>query len=289
MHMRKQPTYRGRSAVRRVKRKKENYIRAVFQVQVFACVCMLAGAVYLRTTDSPGGSEMREAIRRSLTVSTNWEDLQVFWDDLTQVKNLAVQVFAQEEEQEQTSETEEPQEVSQKEELEEEWVQPVSYQEPLFYQDLDTGEWREDIPAETPLREEILQGLQAPIQGVVTSVYGERVHPITGAVAFHYGVDVAPVEASQYDIHAAAGGQVAKAGCNDTSGNYLLLDHGDGVQTFYAHCSQLYKEVGETVTPGEIIAKVGSTGLSTGDHLHFEVREGEKIYDPQNWVDFQPG
>ena len=118
-----------------------------------------------------------------------------------------------------------------------------------------------------------------PVTGSITSAYGPRPNkPVAGVGAFHYGIDLAG--ASGTPIAAAAAGTVTAAGVLGTYGNWVLIDHGNGVQTGYAHNSAILVGVGQTVSAGETIALRGSTGASTGPHLHFEVRvNGEKI-DP---------
>ena len=111
-----------------------------------------------------------------------------------------------------------------------------------------------------------------PIPGytTITSEYGMRVHPITGAYKLHTGTDIgAPMGA---DFVAAAKGVVTKATLNPAYGNMVIIDHGGGVQTLYAHGSEILVQVGQVVKKGDTILKVGSTGYSTGAHAHFEVR-----------------
>ena len=111
-----------------------------------------------------------------------------------------------------------------------------------------------------------------PIPGYmqITSQYGMRVHPITGAHKLHTGMDVsAPIGAS---FVAAANGIVSKATFNTAYGNMVIIDHGGGVQTLYAHGSEIVAKVGQIVKTGDEVLKVGSTGYSTGPHLHFEIR-----------------
>ena len=83
---------------------------------------------------------------------------------------------------------------------------------------------------------------------------------------------------------AAASGTVAFAGYKGSYGYLVVISHGNGVQTYYGHCSQLYVKAGDTVAQGSKIAAVGSTGNSTGPHLHFEVRVNGMAYNPQNYV-----
>jgi murein DD-endopeptidase MepM/ murein hydrolase activator NlpD len=126
------------------------------------------------------------------------------------------------------------------------------------------------------------EGFLTPAGGYISSVYGVRVHPITGANGFHTGIDFAA--ANQSDILASKSGTVIFAGEQSGYGNIVILDHGGGIQTFYAHCSSILVSKGTTVSRGSTIAKVGSTGNSTGPHLHFEVRVNGKHTDPMNYL-----
>ena len=118
-----------------------------------------------------------------------------------------------------------------------------------------------------------------PVTGNITSPYGPRPNkPVAGVGAFHYGIDLAGPAGTP--IAAASAGTVVEAGVLGTYGNWVLIDHGNGVQTGYAHASDILVSVGQTVSAGETVALRGTTGASTGPHLHFEVRvNGEKI-DP---------
>ena len=113
----------------------------------------------------------------------------------------------------------------------------------------------------------------APVSGTASSGFGYRMHPIHQTVKFHYGTDFAASAGT--DICAFADGTVLAAGQDAGYGNYVKLDHGGGFVTLYGHCSALLVSAGETVTAGQVIARVGSTGLATGPHLHFElIHEG---------------
>jgi murein DD-endopeptidase MepM/ murein hydrolase activator NlpD len=118
-----------------------------------------------------------------------------------------------------------------------------------------------------------------PVTGSISSPYGPRPNkPVAGVGAFHYGIDLAGPSGTP--ISSVAAGTVVAAGVLGTYGNWVLIDHGNGVQTGYAHGSTILVGVGQTVSAGETIALRGTTGASTGPHLHFEVRvNGEKI-DP---------
>lgn len=125
---------------------------------------------------------------------------------------------------------------------------------------------------------ERLVGLDAPVAGPVSSGYGLRRHPILGYARMHRGVDFMAPWGSP--IHAAADGTVSYAGYRGGHGNYVRLAHGDGMGSGYGHMSRIAVAPGMRVRRGEVIGYVGSTGLSTGPHLHYELYLGGRAIDP---------
>lgn len=127
-------------------------------------------------------------------------------------------------------------------------------------------------------------GWPCPSSSRITSPYGYRIHPIYGTKKFHSGIDIGASSGSA--IVAAESGTVilASTGYNGGYGNYIILSHGNGYTTRYAHCSSLKVKVGDTVSRGQTIATVGSTGASTGPHLHFEVRINGETQNPVNYL-----
>lgn len=123
--------------------------------------------------------------------------------------------------------------------------------------------------------------LEPPIGGRVTSGYGWRQHPITENDDFHRGIDIAGVRGG--GIYAVLPGVVAETGESAIYGNYIRLDHGHGLQTAYSHCEAIVARQGENLRKGELLATVGSTGVSTGPHVHFEILMNGTYYDPA-WV-----
>lgn len=117
-----------------------------------------------------------------------------------------------------------------------------------------------------------------PAQGVLTSPFGSR----WGRQ--HTGIDIGAQQGA--DIVAAKSGRVIYSGWADGYGYYVILDHGDGLKTAYGHCSALFVNEGDNVLKGQKIAGVGSTGNSTGPHLHFEVKCGDVYQDPLNYVTY---
>ena len=133
-----------------------------------------------------------------------------------------------------------------------------------YYDASGTGEQRE--------------GLVAPVPGRISSRYGMRRHPILGYRRMHSGLDFRA--SSGTPIMAASEGRVEFAGRNGGYGNYVRLRHGGGLGTGYAHMSRIAVRAGQSVRRGQVIGYVGSTGLSTGPHLHYEMYRGSKKIDP---------
>lgn len=125
------------------------------------------------------------------------------------------------------------------------------------------------------------QTFMIPVVGTVVSEYGMRTNPVTGIYCLHGGIDIAAESGT--DILAAYDGVVTAAGYSSSYGNYVIIEHNSNIKTLYAHSSKLLVKEGQTVKKGDLIALVGSTGRSTGPHLHFEVRVGGNRIDPR-WI-----
>ena len=118
-----------------------------------------------------------------------------------------------------------------------------------------------------------------PVKGIITSRYGSVSSVRSGA---HTGTDIACAKGT--DIQVVASGTVTFAQKDGSYGNLIKVDHGNGVETWYAHCDKLYAKVGQTVEARDVIAAVGSTGNSTGPHLHLEIRVDGKTINPQKYL-----
>lgn len=121
--------------------------------------------------------------------------------------------------------------------------------------------------------------LSKPVSGIITSRFG-AISSIRSSA--HTGLDIATSRGTA--VKAAASGTVTFSGWKGSYGNLLVITHSNGIQTYYGHCDKLYVSAGTSITQGQTIAAVGSTGNSTGPHLHFEIRVNGIAYNPQNYL-----
>ncbi len=127
--------------------------------------------------------------------------------------------------------------------------------------------------------------VDSPVRGSITSDFGERADPFSGHPEFHNGVDIGAPTGTE--VRAARDGTVAERGTSPILGTYVVLSHPDGWQTIYGHLSSASATLGEQVSEGATIGRVGSTGRATGPHLHFEVRHGGDPVDPEDLLAVQ--
>ena len=122
-----------------------------------------------------------------------------------------------------------------------------------------------------------------PVEGRLSSGYGMRVHPILNQEMMHHGIDLAAPEGT--GIKAASAGRVSFSGWSKGYGNLVEVDHGQGIISRYGHNSENLVKVGDEVKAGQLLGRVGSTGRSTGPHLHFEIRKDGRAIDPYAMLD----
>lgn len=122
-----------------------------------------------------------------------------------------------------------------------------------------------------------------PFTTEVTSPFGDRYHPISGEYSFHAGTDIAAPGAENTPVVAAKPGTVTFVGEMGSYGNLVTIDHGNGVETRYAHLNSFQTSVGSTVSAGQVVGLLGNTGGSTGPHLHFEIRYDGVPYNPMGF------
>lgn len=121
-----------------------------------------------------------------------------------------------------------------------------------------------------------------PVRGFITSGFGPRINPITGGKEFHEGIDLATRLGTP--VVAPSNGIVSRAGHESGYGSTVIIDHGYGISTLYAHLSRIDVKTGEIVKRGQIIGRVGDTGFSTGPHLHYEVRVSGIPVNPMRYI-----
>lgn len=138
--------------------------------------------------------------------------------------------------------------------------------------------------SETTTAADVTLSWPVPSSGHITSWFGGREQPTEGASTNHKGIDIGVPTGTE--IVASAGGTVTIATYSVSAGNYIMISHGNGIYTVYMHCSKLYVSVGDKVTRGTVIALVGSTGFSTGPHLHFGVSINGTYVNPLNYVSY---
>ncbi len=287
-----QTTYgRGRHSAKRAdrERKKEGSRRQL--VQLLACLAVFL-AVFIGKGVWP--SEVARTGEQLLAVIRANTDFRAAFANLGQalsrqesvlgeIGDFCVAVFAPDAAMPDTSAVQ----AMVQEEVETPPVQPMTQEEVA----LQVG----DVVQAVELTQELPEGYSGqwlwlgdmqtavPVQGAVTSSFGYRDHPTIGRYAPHGGVDIAADKGTQ--VLAFAQGVVESVGEDRDFGRFLTLRHPGGVTTFYAHCSTVCVKQGEQVQAGQTVAQVGSTGKSTGPHLHFEVRlEGIRL-NPLHYID----
>lgn len=129
--------------------------------------------------------------------------------------------------------------------------------------------------------------ITVPVHGRISSEYGYRTNPISGAYALHTGVDIAADKGTA--IVAAYNGVVKDTGTGTKRGKYVLMKHSDGSETLYCHCSEILADEDDAIMAGEPIALVGETGWATGPHLHFEIHRDGKSVDPLTVLEEENG
>ena len=148
---------------------------------------------------------------------------------------------------------------------------------------VETPAVSEEIPSDACMEQKVLNiSYVTPLKGRLSSPFGYREHPIEGEEKFHYGIDIAAATGTA--IGSFAAGTVTACGESTSLGKYVIVDHGKGITTLYAHCSKLCASTGTTVKAGQKIAEVGETGLATGPHCHFQLEMNGVYLNPIYYV-----
>ena len=314
------PRVAPRTLARQEKERKEKQVKTIIN-QVIASVLLLVFATAVKQMDHPLAQVMRENVSKSINASANAQDIAVFFGDLGYrygaLRDQVVSVFApdaQDEAKEPAVEGEgammdeydtglspfsdlvmqspgiwpvlpaagansqpKTQLISTRDDM------PRSEADQMV--DFDSGEIRADGPYNISNTLLLPFSIVQPVEGRLTSDFGLRINPVTKKESFHYGVDIAAPKDT--GIVAVYDGVVKEVGKSAAYGHYIVVDHLYESQTFYGHCSAVLAKEGQTVKQGEVIAKVGSTGWSTGNHLHFEVRREGYVLPPETFLSLQ--
>ncbi len=264
-------------------------------IRLFLCVAIVAVAIVLKTANAPIVSEISQKVSEELEIEKAVEVIsgekndegveEVFEEKIEEEENTDIKYnFEEFYVGEQKDEVEKLNAVAAEKEKQLE-IETLSYQMSAEELADDTAAEPFKIPPPSYCsysKEKIAFKYTTPLRGTITSRYGYRDHPIIEDASFHTGLDIAAKQGT--DIVCFAAGKVIEAGKNATYGNYLLIEHEDGIRSFYGHNSKLLVKKGQKVSMGQKIARVGSTGMSTGPHLHFEVRKGSTRLDPAYYI-----
>ena len=281
-------------------RKGKSCVKKVFlYMKVALCLCIICTAVYLKHSETPVLDEITQTVNQNLKVDEAiavigndrdaGETMEVFekkdedkTEEVGQIFDCDFYVDGEGEEVKRAAEEEKRRREEEEKKLSIETLSFSMSPEELF-DDTKAEPFRIPPPSSCSYEKiSINFKYNSPLYGTVTSRFGYRDHPIMDDSNFHTGIDIAAKSGSP--ITAFADGTVIDSGKNDTYGNYILIEHSDGIRSFYGHNSKLVVKKGEKVKLGQKIAEVGSTGMSTGPHLHFEIRNGKIRLDPSLYI-----
>ncbi len=278
---------------KKTKEKRSNFF---MYVRLFACSAIVFGAIFLKASNAPILTKVSEKVSEELEIESAVEAIS---DGIGGAENGVFEVFKEKEEEVELQEEGSFEDFyigDSREEIEKELEMAEEKEKKLAVETLSFQMSEEELLDDTAAepfkipppsycsynKEQISFKFTTPLRGVITSRFGYRDHPIIEDASFHTGLDIAAN--SGRDIVSFAAGKVIDAGKNSTYGNYLLIEHRNGIRSFYGHNSKLLVKKGQKVSLGQKIAKVGSTGMSTGPHLHFEVRKGTTRLDPALYI-----
>ncbi len=260
------------------KTKKNDYLAKLILIQSIVCAVIVLLTLTVKKISPSSFEQLKAQYDRIMSDNMSMQEI---WDSVKSVSGFimtpadqwkAKASAATTEDSESTTKTDE--EASDKDSSHDN-SGTSSNAENVQYESL-TGEGGEDLDIRTATANAcfapfyVTSKVTTPIKGKVTSRFGYRIHPTSGEPSFHTGIDIAAVQGAV--IAAAFYGTVREVGYSKSGGNYVLMNHQNGLQTLYCHCSQILVEKGAVIRAGETIALVGSTGDTTGPHLHFEVR-----------------
>lgn len=246
-------------------KEKKDFFTVVMITQAVVCAVLIAFILFSVKSDGKFARIMKEGYLKFMTTDFTAED---FSEAFKTVKDYAV-VFAEKNEPSTAGVAEESEEISEEKSSKELPTGGID----LEFSSLETLEGISFEKVRTAFE------MTEPLKDyVITSQFGYRVSPVSGETGVHTGLDMAADYGES--VFASADGIVVDSAWDNSYGNYIKIQHSNNTVSIYAHCSKLCADEGEKVKKGEKIAEVGSTGASTGNHLHFEIRKDNIRINP---------
>lgn len=250
---------------------KKDYLSKTLFFQFLVCVILFLLLFALKYNNSQLFNDLEKTFSNKLEENLNIEEAKSVFINITEHKA--------------ESSTDNENKIDKKT-TEEETVY-VPFEEPSLNAEIIASGGRDikvssndDIPKNVSVDDyKLNQKMVLPLKGKTTSEFGVRTHPISGDLRFHAGIDIAAQTGTQ--IYSAFDGEIIEADYDQWNGNYLKIKHDNNIMTVYCHCEKLNVKKGQKIRAGEVIATVGSTGSSTGPHLHFELRIDNVSYNPE--------
>ena len=250
---------------------KKDYLTKTLLLQFLVCLILFAFVFALKSSNSKLFTELENTFSNRLEDNLSIEQAKSVFANITESE---------------TEKTKEKKKTIDETVAEDETVF-VPFEEPSLSAEIIASGGRdikvssnEDIPKIVSVNTyKLNQKMVLPLKGKTTSEFGVRTHPISGDLRFHAGIDIAAEKGTA--IYSAFDGEVIEADYDNWNGNYLKIQHDNDIMTVYCHCEKLNVKKGEKIRAGEVIATVGSTGSSTGPHLHFELRINNISYNPE--------
>ncbi len=252
-------------------RNKKDYLTKTLLLQFLICLILFGLLFALKSSNSKLFKDLENTFSKKLENNLNVEEVKSVFANIIEDKTQI-----NEEKKNDIDETE----------IESETVF-VPFEEPSLSAEIIASGGKDikvssdsDIPKNVSVDNyKLSQKMVLPLKGKTTSEFGVRTHPISGDLRFHAGIDIAAEKGE--NIYSAFDGVIAEADYDKWNGNYLKIKHDNDIMTVYCHCEKLNVKKGQKIRAGEVIATVGSTGSSTGPHLHFELRIDNISYNPE--------
>ena len=252
-------------------RNKKDYLSKTLLLQFLVCLILFGVLFALKSTNSILIEELEITFSKKLEENISIDEAKSVFANITEIK---------------PEESTESKKESKVKETEAETVYEP-FEEPSLSAEIIASGGKDvkvnsdnDIPKNVSVADyKLNKKMVLPLKGKITSPFGVRTHPISGDLRFHAGIDIAAEKGT--NIYSAFDGEIIEASYDKWNGNYIKIKHDNNIMTVYCHCEKLNVKVGQKIRAGEVVATVGSTGSSTGPHLHFELRINNISYNPQ--------